>query len=150
MQWALGRRFGLPDHVRDALRGFGEAFGSWQRDRLGVAPELLDAPGYLGCVGLGLLQVILEPFRVVVARRHLDVGLQRGLELLLLRVCLVEELNEFGVAGWCLRHCGLLPGLRSRTEQLPGRGPIHQTSADWGRAYTEGYPAGESHEFVAT
>ena len=48
--------------------------------------------------------MVLQPLRVVVARRHLDVGMQRGLELLLLRVRLVEQLDELGVAGWGLGH----------------------------------------------
>src|SRR2546421_3790977 len=61
-----------------------------------VAAELLDAPLDVASVALGLLQVLLEALLVRRARGERDVRLERGLELLLLRVGLVEVLDQLG------------------------------------------------------
>src|SRR5204862_6101236 len=65
---------------------------------LGLATQLLDTPLDVASMSLGLAQVLLQPLLVRRARRHLDVRAERGLELLLLAVRLVQVLDQLGVA----------------------------------------------------
>jgi hypothetical protein len=51
----------------------------------------------------------LQALLVVVARGDLDVGLERGLQLPLLRIGLVEQLDELGVAVGMFGHGRGLP-----------------------------------------
>ncbi|MEJ7715608.1 MAG: hypothetical protein WKF40_07865 [Thermoleophilaceae bacterium] len=87
--------------VGHALHGAGR-LGHHVRPRsghgLGLAAELLDAPLDALRLRLRLLQVILQALLVRVARGQADVGLQRGLELLLFSVRLVQVLDDLHVA----------------------------------------------------
>jgi hypothetical protein len=65
--------------------------------RVGRAAELLDPTLELLGVVLRLPQVLLKALLVRRAGGHPDVRLQRGLELLLLAVGLVQVLNDLGV-----------------------------------------------------
>jgi hypothetical protein len=105
VQRSLGRRDCL------AREGSGGAGGARQSSRparhragVGLTAELLDATLNLARVVLRLLQVILKPLPVSILRRHRDVRLERGLELLLLAVRLVEVLDQFRVPGVGIRH----------------------------------------------
>ena len=91
------RRGALDGSLRGA-GALGELLGPGERDRLGLAAELLDAPRDVAGVSLGLLEVLAQPLLVVGARRHDDVGLERDLEPPLGRVGLVEVLDELHVA----------------------------------------------------
>src|SRR5215208_6969981 len=53
--------------------------------------------------------MVLEACGVVLARGHREMRFKRGLQLLLLRIRLVQKLNELGVACWRLGHEGSPP-----------------------------------------
>jgi len=73
-------------------------------DGLGLAAELLDAPLELARVALRLLEVLLQALLVRRRLSELDVQGERGLELLLLAVCLVEPLDQLRVTGVEICH----------------------------------------------
>jgi hypothetical protein len=88
--------------VRHVLHGLGRSahrVGAGHVHGLRRAAELLDPTLDLTSVSLRLLQVLLEALLVGRARGHRDVRLERGLELLLLAVRLVEVLDELQVLG---------------------------------------------------
>ena len=65
----------------------------------GLSAELLDPALDVARVRLRFAQVLLQALPVRRARRHRDVRLERGLELLLLAVRLVEVLDELQILG---------------------------------------------------
>ena len=78
-----------------------------------------------------LLQVVLEALRIVVPRGHLGMRAQRGLELALLRVRLVQQLNELRVPGRCRSHGGPPPSsIASLGLGLPKAARIHFVSGE--------------------
>jgi hypothetical protein len=94
------RRGGSGEHLGAARHGAG----------LGLSAELPDATLNLASVVLGLLQVVPKTPLVGRLRRHGDMSLERGLELPLLAVRLVEVLDQFCVPGVGVRHLsGFLP-----------------------------------------
>jgi hypothetical protein len=101
----LGRRDGLARHGGHRGDRPGNGVGSTaRRPGVGLAAELLDAPLDLASVTLGLSQVLLKALLVGRLRGHGDMSLERGLELLLLAVRLVQVLDQLRVPGVGIRH----------------------------------------------
>src|SRR4051812_47243016 len=94
MQRALRGGHGLAGEIRHSLSGPGDVGA-----RVGRPAELLHAALEQLGVLLRLLEVLLEPLLVRGARRKGDVRLERGLQLLLLAVRLVQVLNQLRISG---------------------------------------------------
>jgi hypothetical protein len=116
---SLGRRNGLGrerlsarSHVADRPRS---------RSGLGLPAELLDAPLDYTSMPLRLLEVLLEALLVRRSGGEPDVRLKRGLELLLLAICLVEVLDQLCVAGVYFRHEESPTRTRSQQSRKPRR-----------------------------
>jgi hypothetical protein len=109
--------------IRDVLDGLcrtGHRVGAGKLHRLRRATQRLDALADLAGVVLRLLEVLLQALLVRRAGGHLDVRGQRGLQLLLLPVRLVQVLDELYV--FCLevffRHVSGPFPFRSHAEML--------------------------------
>src|SRR5204863_377673 len=110
----LDRRRSLAD---DGLRGLSRAPGA--------AAELLDPALDLAPVILRLLQVRPEALLVGGTLGHGDMRLERGLELLLLAIGLVQVLDELRVALVDIGHREIL--LRQGEPETPTRRTVQET-----------------------
>jgi len=113
VQRSLRERRRPVGNVLHGLSGFADGLGSRDGRGLGRAAKLLDAPLDLARMSLRLAQVSLQALLVRGTGGHLDVRGERGLELLLLAVRLVQVLNELRVSNIHVRH-GMAPFVSSR------------------------------------
>ena len=106
------------DGARDRLR---HRVGTGHLHVGGLSTELLDPALDVARVRLRLAQVLFEALPVRRARGHRDVRLERGLELLLLAVRLVEVLDELQILGLYVSHAELPLPLGCRLQiRVPG------------------------------
>src|SRR5207244_6618615 len=101
---SLQRGGSLPCEGERAIGSPLDRLRPWDLHLLGASAELLDAPPHLAAVRLRLPPVLLQALLVRRATCHPDVRLERGLELLLLAVCLVQILDQLDVAGLEVWH----------------------------------------------
>ena len=91
------------------LRDLAERVGPGDVDRLGLAPELLDAPRDLAPVAPSLGEMVAQTPRVRSAAGQAEVSLQRHLEPPLGPIGLVEVTDELRGSHWKICHvCSLV------------------------------------------